>query len=341
MKRQRDNNADPLQKLSLLMPKFIRTPLLENMVYAQFNTKDYDRSIGTLVMLFFAISVIAAVVSFIFLHNILISLALIPGGFFIAFYMIRSLFSMMADSTSAKIEKVLPDMLLLMAANLRAGMIPETSFLASIKPEFGKLNSLLNQAAIEVQGGENFAEALSNMGLRTNSAFFRDTMRIISEGLRSGAELHTILENLANNLFQNESIRNDMKAQVKSYALFIFIASTIAAPLLYGVSSFLIGILDKVGSSATSTSSVPAASLGALGSFSSFSLPHISVTLILVVATVNVVITTASSALLNGILNTGKAKNGLKQLPLFIGIGLVIFLVVRLGVSIVFAGQLG
>lgn len=335
MKQQ---NTDLLKKVSYLMPKFIRTPLLEGLVYSQVNTSDYDKTIGTIIVALMVLAVLSAVISFPLLHNILISLALLPGTFFIAFFLARSILSMLADSTAVKIEKVLPDMLLLMAANLRAGMIPESSFLASIKPEFGKLNVLLNQAAVEVQGGENFVDALNNMANRTSSAFFRDTMRIIGEGLRSGAELHTILENLANNLLQNETIRNDMKAQVKSYSMFIIIASMVAAPLLYGVSSFLIGILDTVGGTATSTTNIPSTSLGA---FSSFSLPHISVTLVVVVASINVVITTASSALLNGILNTGKAKNGLKQLPIYVAIGLLIFLAVRFGVQVMFAGQLG
>ncbi len=336
----KQNSSPPfsLDKLVMLMPEVLRYPLEEGIVYAQIPTDNLDRTISRMIVGFLAASLMSGVIVFLFTKNTLYALGALAAAFFAVYFVARSLLNMLADSVAGKIEKALPDMLLLMSANLRAGMIPENSFLASMKPEFGKLNTLLNHAAIETQGNKDFGEALIEMSNRTNSVFFKDTIRIIAEGLRSGAELHVILENLATNLLQNESIRNDMKAQVRSYSLFIFIASTIAAPLLYGVSSFLIGILDSIGGLSGPATNVPT---GAVGIFSSFSLPHVSVTLVLTVAVINVVITTASSAFLNGILTTGKAKNGLKQLPAFVGIGLAIFFVVRIGVSILFAGQLG
>ncbi len=335
--RRSENSPLSLEKLALLFPETLRYPVEEGIVYSQIPTENLDRTIGKMLVVFGVIGILGGILVFVFLHNVLYAIAAVPGLFLGAYFIARSLLGMLSDSVSNQIEKSLPDMLLLMAANLRAGMIPENSFLASMKPEFGKLNVLLNHAAIETQGNKDFAQALIEMSNRTNSMFFKDSIRIIAEGLRSGAELHTILENLATNLLQNESIRNDMRAQVRSYSLFIFIASTVAAPLLYGVSSFLIGILDSIGGVSGPSTSVPST---AIGLFSSFSLPHVSITLVLTVSVINVIITTASSAFLNGILTTGKAKNGLKSLPVFVGIGLVIFFAVRLGVGTLFVSQL-
>ncbi|MGC8533304.1 MAG: type II secretion system F family protein [Candidatus Parvarchaeum sp.] len=337
--KQNSNHKDIRASLANMLPKKLTVSLKEEFIYAQMGGEDLDQTIGSVVILLIAGAIIGAVLVFHFLHSPLYAIGAVFGIFFGGIILVRSVLSMLADSIAGKIEKVLPDMLLLMAANLRAGMIPENSFIASMKPEFGKLNYLLNKAAIETQAGKNFSEALLEMNDMTNSEFFKDSVRIISEGIRSGAELHLILENLASNLLQNESIRNDMKAQVKSYSLFIFIAATLAAPLLYGVSSFLIGILDQVG--ATTNSGNAAANLpsGTLGLFSGFSLPHISVTLVIAIATINVIITTASSALLGGVLNTGKAKNGLKNIPVYVLIGLGIFFMVRIGVSTLFASS--
>ncbi|MCL4362333.1 MAG: type II secretion system F family protein [Candidatus Parvarchaeota archaeon] len=337
--KQNSTHKDIRSSLAHLLPKRLTIPLKEEFIYAQMGGEDLDQTIGSVAILLIIGAVVGAVLVFHFLHSPLYAIGAVLGIFFGGIILVRSMLSMFADSIAAKIEKVLPDMLLLMAANLRAGMIPENSFIASMKPEFGKLNYLLNKAAIETQAGKNFSEALLEMNDMTNSEFFKDSVRIISEGIRSGAELHLILENLASNLLQNESIRNDMRAQVKSYSLFIFIAATLAAPLLYGVSSFLIGILDQVG--ATTNTGNAAANLpsGTLGLFSGFSLPHISVTLVIAIATINVIITTASSALLGGILNTGKAKNGLKNIPVYVVIGLGIFFMVRIGVSTLFASS--
>ena len=339
MKKNNYGHKDIRVVLANALPKRLTVPIKEQFIYAQIGGEDLDITIGSVIILLIIAGIIGALLVFHFLHSPLYAIGAAVGIFFGGLLLVRSMLSMLADSVSAKIEKVLPDMLLLMAANLRAGMIPENSFIASMKPEFGKLNYLLNKAAIETQAGKNFSEALIEMNDMTNSEFFKDSVRIISEGIRSGAELHLILENLASNLLQNESIRNDMRAQVKSYSLFIFIAATLAAPLLYGVSSFLIGILDQVGASTSGGTAAANLPSGTLGMFSGFTLPHISVTLVIVVSTINVIITTASSALLGGILNTGKAKNGLRNIPVYVLIGLGIFFIVRIGVSTLFASS--
>ncbi len=332
----------PIDKLAYLLPLQLKVPLEESIIYAQVRTRDFDALIGGLVVLFIIAAVITPFILYFVFQSTLLALAGIPAGFFVSYFLLRSVFFFVADGFNSKIEKVLPDLLLLMAANLRAGMIPESSFLASIKPEFGKLNALLNNAAVETQGGKSFKDALLEMAQRTNSAYFRDSIRIIAEGIRSGAELHSILENLADNLLQNESIRNDMKAQVRSYSLFIFLAACIAAPLLYGVASFLITILDNIGtaSSASTASavSIPSA-VGFSSIFSSFSLPNIPQTTVFYIAMLNVIITTVSSALLNGILNSGRARDGLKYIPAFLVLGLGIFLSVRTGVQFFFASS--
>ncbi len=333
------NKKDIRILLANLLPKQLTVGLKEQFIYAQKGGENLDQTIGTVVILLLIGAIIAPIVVFSLLHSILYGIGAALVIFFGGLLLIRSLISMIADSISAKIEKVLPDMLLLMAANLRAGMIPENSFISSMKPEFGNLNYLLNKAAIETQAGKTFSEALLEMNDMTNSEFFRDSVRIISEGIRAGAELHLILENLASNLLQNESIRNDMKAQVKSYSLFIFIAATLAGPLLYGVSSFLIGILDQVGKSTSGSTAATNLPSGTLGMFSGFTLPHISVTLVITISVINVIITTASSALLGGILNTGKARNGIKNVPVYMLIGLGIFFMVRIGVSMFFASS--
>ena len=214
-----------------ILPKQIALSLKEQFIYAQIGNEDLDDSLGNIIIGLIILAIISAVLVLHFLHSPIYVIGALIGVFFGGLLLVKSMLSMLADSIAGKIEKVLPDMLLLMAANLRAGMIPENSFIASMKPEFGKLNYLLNKAAIETQAGKNFSEALLEMNDLTNSEFFKDSIRIISEGIRSGAELHLILENLASNLLQNESIRNDMRSQVKSYSLFIFIAATLAAPI--------------------------------------------------------------------------------------------------------------
>lgn len=333
---EKQKNLVIIQKLSDILPKQLRVPLEESIVYSLIPTDNFSQTIGNIVLGLLVGSVVVSLIILIVFGNALFALLIFPVAFFAFYILVRSVLLFIADSVARQIEKILPDMLMLMSANLRAGMIPESSFLSSIKPEFGKLNLLLSHAAIETQGGKDFRDALTEMAARTTSRFFKDTMRIIGEGLRSGAELHLILENLAVNILQNETIRNDMRAQVRSYSMFIFLASTIAAPLLYGVSSFLITILDNISTVSSTSAQLPSS---ALGLFSSFSIPQISPNIVLIVSILNVIITTTASAILNGVLNSGNARDGLRYIPIFLLIGLLIFFGVRFGVATFFSSS--
>ncbi len=316
-----------LNSIGKIIPVRFRVAFIRRLIWAQITQIDPAAFFGILVVISILIGIAGGFFVFEFLHSmflaIVVLIVLIPAILFMA----ESIFTILADRVSAEIEKFLPDMLMLMAANLRAGMVPENSFLATIKPAFGKLNVLLKEAAIEVQGGKDFKTALLEMADKTNSAFFRSAIKIIGDSLRAGGELDLVLENLANNIMQNEALRTSMRAQVRSYSLFIFIASVIAGPLLYGVSSMLIDIMNTIGS--TIGSSGTSAPTVGLGVFSSFSLPHIPANVVFFIALINVIITTTASSLLGGELNGGKALSGLKYVPVYLLIGLAIFLGAR------------
>ncbi len=327
--------------LSAFVPKTFRLSMEKNIVYAQMSIKNVYAFLGAFVLLSLILSIIVSFIvfqyafSYIDYYAWILFIGLVPSLFFGVLFTVRAILALIAGRAAEQVDKALPDMLLLMAANLRAGMVPENSFIESMRPQFGKLNNLLKEAAIDVQSGNNFRSALLNMSEKTSSRFFKETIKIISDAIRSGGELHLTLENLADNLLQSEALRRSMKAQVRSYSLFIFIASVFAAPLLYGVASLLIGILDKVAST-IGTRTVTTPSVG-LGAFSSFTLVPVPVNLVLLVAIIDVVITTSASALVGGVLNTGNAKDGITTLPIYLLLGLGIFFAVRIFLSGLFS----
>ncbi len=249
--RNQKGNESFITRLAYILPKSFRVGLEKDIVYAQIIVPSLQYFIGEIMLLSFIIMILAGVGAFFFTKNPFYAIGGAAAGFAIVLIGFKSALSLLADKTSAEIEKVLPDMLMLMAANLRAGMIPENSFIESIRPQFGKLNYLLRGAAIETQGGKDFKDAILEMGERTNSKFFRDSMQIIAESIRSGGQLH----------------------------------------------------------------------------------------LVLIISLINVIITTSSAAILGGLLNEGNAKAGLKSLPIYVLIGVSIFLVVRFGVNNFFASS--
>lgn len=324
--------------LSSLLPKSLKSALIRNIIYSQMKIHDIETSFSLLIISAIIISIVAAILVFDFTSMLILAIITVPLLYLVILFLVESILSLIAGRVGEQIEAALPDMLLLMAANLRAGMVPENSFIESMRPQFGKLNNLLREAAIDVQSGENFRNALLNMSDKTSSKFFKETIKIIADAIRAGGELHLTLENLADNLLQSEALRRSMKAQVRTYSLFIFIAAVLAAPLLYGVASLLIGILDKVSASVgSSTVNVPSVGLSI---FSSFTLTPVPVNLVLMISIIDVVITTSSSAIIQGVLNTGNARDGLTSLPVYLLIGLGIFFAVRFFLNGMFASLL-
>ena len=171
-----DEKRDFLFRAQFLLLSKIRRSIATNIMTAQIHTDSISKITGLVALAIIGMMIAVPIVVFLFMHSVIFAVITIPFIYFGASVLIDSVFSEISDSVATGIEKVLPDMLLLMSANLRAGMIPENSFLASIKPEFGKLNYLLSSAAIEVQGGKDFSEALMDISYKTSSLFFKDTI---------------------------------------------------------------------------------------------------------------------------------------------------------------------
>ncbi|MEM3828382.1 MAG: type II secretion system F family protein, partial [Conexivisphaerales archaeon] len=232
-----------------------RKNLRDYLVYAQMSIYDVNTFERYLALIIIGISIVAGFLSFRYLpidvlrYKLILALIIAIGVWAVMPFVLISLLSFIADSVSQKIDRALPDMLLIMATNIRAGTIPEQAFISSIRPQFGPLNNLLRYAAVEIESGKTFTDALGDISNLTNSESFKESMRIISEGARSGAEIDKILESLSTSILKDENLREQMAAEIKSYEMFILGTSLLAAPLLYGISFIMITILTGLLSS--------------------------------------------------------------------------------------------
>ncbi len=319
-----------------LLPKSELEDIETKIVYAQFSIE--NPSILTRYLVLISM-IIGAIVSFLtykyFIHlitpNILILLGIVEWFAIwlgIPFFF-SSILSFFADKIADEIDKVLPDALLLMSANLKSGIIPEQAFLYTIRPQFGALNPLLRYGAVQVESGKTFEQALIEIGTLSSSESLKEATRIIAEGVRSGAELSRILESLANDLLANENLKNQMKAEIKSYQMFITLTSTIAAPLLYGVASFLLQVMAGIASKAPSTNVIPTGvNLGVLSNFH-FTGVSIPANLLVITYVVNLLILATAAALVNAELMEGRIRAGIRYVPAYIIIVLAIFFAIR------------
>ena len=153
--------------------------------------------------------------------------------------------SLLIESRAAKIEKSLPNALQLTASNLRAGMTIDKALLLSSRPEFGPLKEELDLIGKKINLGQSLPSALEEASVKIGSKKLTRAVELINSGLNSGGELASLLEATAADLRDQFLIDKKIKASISMYIIFIFSAAGIISPLLFGLSSFLVDVIQK------------------------------------------------------------------------------------------------
>ena len=240
-----------------------------------------------------------------------------------------------ADMKAKFIEDVLPDALQLMSSNLRAGLTVERALILSARPEFGPLQEEINLVGKEITMSKDLGEALSGMSKRIKSDKLEKTMLLIASGLKAGGELASLLDQTANNLRQQKFVDDKVRSNVMMYVIFIFAAIGFGAPLLFGLSSFLVEVLTKsIGElemPKTAAVNIPI-SLGKVAVEPRF---------ILIFAVVSMITSSIMGSLVLGLIAKGKEKEGVKFIPVLMAVSLSLFFFVRFLIKSLLGGLFG
>jgi hypothetical protein len=162
---------------------------------------------------------------------------------------------------------------------------------------------------------------------------------MIVEGLHSGGDMADLLEKTALDIRKFRSVRREINSIILNYVLFIVAAITFGAPLLYGVSTFLVDIMllikGKIGSAGTGGMS---ALTGQVGIFKGkLALTSEGVTLF---ASSAILITVFFGCMAVGVMSSGKRVDGLKYFPFLAFIALAILFGIRFALSSILGGML-
>ena len=153
------------------------------------------------------------------------------GGAVVAFTYL--FFMLVADSRANQIERVLPDALQLISANVRAGMTIDRAILLAARPEFGVLEEEIKMVGARTMGGKSLKVALNEMTKTIKSSILDRTIKLLLEGIASGGELAHLLEEVANNVRTTQTLKKEIKSSVMTYSIFILFAAVVAAPFLF------------------------------------------------------------------------------------------------------------
>lgn len=264
------------------------------------------------------------------LISYLISIICVVGGSYIVFIM-------RTDNRRKSVEAVLPDFLLLSAANVRAGMTVDQALWYAAKPEFGLLTVEIELLARKTFGGEPFDKAINVLAKRFNSKSMLRAVSLIKQGMASGGELADILESTGEESRNMQIIKKDISSSLLMYVIFIVFASTLATPFLFAISHQLLMKLEEIFAKLPAQDSAQAVggfNSGLAGMLKFSSIPVTSGEF-LIFSLIIMTITILISSMIVGIIQKGSKKEGFKYFPLMWVTAIILYFVVGTALSFV------
>ena len=221
-----------------------------------------------------------------------------------------------------EIERYLPDFLQLASSNIAAGMAIDRALWYSIRPSFGVLATEMEKVAKATMAGEGLERSLTRFAESYDSAVLHRSVSILIEGLRAGGEMADLLNKIALNIEEIRIMKQEMAANVTTYAIFITFASVVVAPFLFALATqlleIIIGITGRLDlSSSGGFFTIAAADPAVIGNFRMFSIAML-------------IVSTAFSAALVSIIKRGNVIDGIKSIPVY-AIASVLIYYVSLG----------
>ncbi len=307
--------------ISRLYPERLRLVYKQLLIYA-----NIDKPLENYLSSMFIITLISSIVfSFLLTLFLGINFFLIFLALFIVFQFVSfSWLTLNAESRGRFIEELLPDLLQLMASNLRAGYTLDKALILAARPEFGDFKEEINRAGKDVATGKDFNQSLLDMSSRIKSNKLNKSVQLIVAGVRSGGSLVDLLSQSASNLRQQKMIDERIRSNVLVYVIFIFAAIGFGAPVLFSLSSFLIDIMSTVFADVDLPDTT-----GGIDMPISFSEVTIDPSFIIRYTIVSMIIASVMGSLIIGLISKGKKREGLKYIPVLIIITISLFFIVR------------
>jgi archaeal flagellar protein FlaJ len=223
-----------------------------------------------------------------------------------------------------RVEKILPDQLQMVAANIRSGLTPVVALRTAARPEFGILEEEIKFATTKSLGTENITDALKEMSKRIDSEVFERVVSLFSASLKSGGKLARLLESTAEDIRKSQDLKAELVTSTKMYVLFVLFVVIVGTPVLLAISLQFIDMITRLQSGTAATAEAGMAALGGIGINIS-----LSKTFLLQMSYFILVANGILSSVLVGVIQEGRPMSGLRYSAFVIAATLGIFYVVQ------------
>lgn len=242
--------------------------------------------------------------------------------------------SIAAERRKSEMENVLPDALLLISANLKSGVSIDKAFLMSARDEFGPLAEELRLTAMEMFSGEPVEESLMEMENRVKSELFKETLKLLVDGIQSGGNTAQLLESSAEDIRNSLELQQEINSNIRMYVIFILMAAVVGAPLLFSISVYMSETTANMWSGANIEDMKTTGELGL-----SFQAPDVDTSFFEQFSVMAIIAINFFAAIIISEIKNANIKEGAKYIPVMVTISVMLFFIVKNGISSVMGGM--
>lgn len=224
------------------------------------------------------------------------------------------------------IENLLPDYLQLAAANVRSGIALDKAMVLAARPEFGYFSEDVKEMNKELYVGVTLQASMVNLGKRYRSLQLQHTIRMMNEGIQYGGGMTDLLNQIAKDLRNQHMVQKEISGQLFMYTIFIAFAALVGAPALYALTSQMITVTNTVWVGILKQNGGGLPTVGV--SFLRPSPPKITTATYYNFSLAAVLLITGFGAFIVSAISTGSVIRGIRYLPIFLAVGLLVFFAV-------------
>jgi len=311
-----------------LVPRFYEE-WVERQLYFSGSKRDAKKFIRTTLIISIVISIAAGAMFRRYMLYVSPVVFILMLGFF------SLLLILSVDRRSRFVDEILPDALMLLSANIRAGYIPSRALILSARKEFGPLAEAIKRAGKEIMSGKSLDEGLREIPAAIKSDDLKRSIDLIIQGIRGGGQIVALLEENAKDIRRRQAIEKEIKANTMMYAIFIAFAGCLGAPGLYALSSYLTTTMSELGPDISMSGEI-----SSKVSFIQLKGAEISPDFLFQFCLAAILITTVFGGIILGLISTGREKEGLKYAPLLSIVAIFVFLGATFLINTMFATML-
>ncbi len=222
-------------------------------------------------------------------------------------------------------EEVLPEFLNYVSENLRGGMSFDKAMWSAIKPEFGILSDEVSLVAKKVMSGYDVEDAIIEFTDKYDSPLMRRSFGLVIEGMKGGAPLADLIERIHADIIDTVNLKSEMSATNTTYVIFLTTIVLLIAPGLFGLSFNLLLVFKSIAGTLSGAMGGGAASTMPL-QFGKVAIDPEGFKLFSIMSLVT--ISTFSSMIIS-IIRKGNIKQGLKYVPIYAVVAVVMYFIFR------------